>query len=248
MYGIIYKISNSVNEKVYIGQTIRTIESRFKRHIHDALKNSDSLIHFHRAIRKYGADKFSIEQIDIADSQEELDAKEKYWIKYYDSILNGYNEASGGQGGNTYVGISEDRLSNIKQKIGQKNFGKNNGMSNQVKCKSVISQQELHFDTLTQCLQYFNIKNKEIVTARALHKNRILWHDEWLFSYEDDEYITDYIIYDSSTRKGTKTILKSETEELEFNSKNKAIQFLNSSKSSFEKDAINKGYTIYYLP
>ena len=88
----IYKITNIVNNKVYIGQSIRPIEQRFKRHINDAVNNNLDT-HFARAIRKYGQAKFVIEQIDIASSQDELNKKEQYWIKYYDSINKGYNES-----------------------------------------------------------------------------------------------------------------------------------------------------------
>ena len=78
MFGIIYKISNSINDKVYIGQTVRTIKKRFACHIGSALKNEFPDNYFHRAIRKYGKDCFKIEQIDEADSKEELNEKEKY--------------------------------------------------------------------------------------------------------------------------------------------------------------------------
>lgn len=81
----IYKITNIQNNKVYIGQTIRPIEERFKRHINDALNNILDT-HFARAIRKYGKDSFIIEQIDSANTAEELTSKEQYWIKYYNSV------------------------------------------------------------------------------------------------------------------------------------------------------------------
>lgn len=71
----IYKITNTVNNKMYIGQTIRQIEQRFKRHINDAVNNNLNT-HFARAIRKYEQDKFVIEQIDVANSQDELNKKE----------------------------------------------------------------------------------------------------------------------------------------------------------------------------
>ena len=67
----IYKITNTVNNKAYIGQSIRPIEQRFKRHISDATNNILDT-HFARAIRKYGQNKFVIEQIDVANSQDEL--------------------------------------------------------------------------------------------------------------------------------------------------------------------------------
>ena len=99
----IYKITNIQNNKVYIGQTIRPIKDRFNRHINDALNNALDT-HFARAIRKYGKESFIIEEIDIASSQEELNQKEQYWIRYYNATIDGYNEtdALSKGGGNTY--------------------------------------------------------------------------------------------------------------------------------------------------
>ena len=87
----IYKISNTENDKVYIGQSKRPVDKRFNRHINDAV-NLKLDTHFARAIRKYGADKFNIEIIDSAETQKELNEKERYWIHFYDSIKNRYNE------------------------------------------------------------------------------------------------------------------------------------------------------------
>lgn len=72
----IYKITNLINNKVYIGQTIRPIEDRFKRHINDAVNNVLDT-HLARAIRKYGKENFIIEEIDTASTQEELTLKEQ---------------------------------------------------------------------------------------------------------------------------------------------------------------------------
>ena len=87
----IYKITNIQNNKIYIGQTIRSVRDRFHRHINDALNNNLDT-HFARAIRKYGRDSFIIEVIDEATNQTELNQKEQYWIQYYNSIQDGYNE------------------------------------------------------------------------------------------------------------------------------------------------------------
>lgn len=59
----VYKIINKENGKVYIGQTIRPIEQRFKRHINDAINNIIDT-HFARAIRLYGEGCFMLELID----------------------------------------------------------------------------------------------------------------------------------------------------------------------------------------
>ena len=117
----IYKISNDINDKVYIGQTIRPIEDRFRRHINDAINNILDT-HFARAIRKYGKENFHIEMIDRAETQDELNLKEQYWIRYFDSVNNGYNETDAlfKCGGNTYASKSKDEI----DKIGKKNKSK----------------------------------------------------------------------------------------------------------------------------
>ena len=100
MYGFIYKITCLKNNKLYIGQTTKTIEWRFEKHLYDAEKSKNPRLHFQRAIKKYGKDAFKIEKIDEAKNQNELNEKEKYWIKFYNSIENGYNTDEGGEGKN----------------------------------------------------------------------------------------------------------------------------------------------------
>ena len=67
--GYIYKVTNTVNGKLYIGQTSRTIEVRWREHIQDAFgRNNKGFFALHRAIKKYGKDAFKIEQIEECDS------------------------------------------------------------------------------------------------------------------------------------------------------------------------------------
>ena len=88
---IIYKITNKINQKVYIGQTIRTLEERFLEH-----KRAKKDFHLHNAMRKYGEENFIAEIIDTATSRDELNEKEIYWINYYKSDIDGYNMKPGG--------------------------------------------------------------------------------------------------------------------------------------------------------
>ena len=99
MRGFIYKITNTLNGKVYVGQTIQNIKERFYQHC--ALKYSKDALKMaiHKAILKYGKQNFSIEVIEEVES-ENLNEREIYWIKYFNSYKNGYNETLGGQGGN----------------------------------------------------------------------------------------------------------------------------------------------------
>lgn len=102
MYGIIYKITNNVNGKIYIGLTTRSLHERFIQHCCHSNKGSKSLIH--QAILKYGRDNFTIEQIDESETKSDLDEKEDFWINYYNSMNTsvGYNLKSGGAKGKGY--------------------------------------------------------------------------------------------------------------------------------------------------
>jgi group I intron endonuclease len=99
---IIYKVTNLVNGKVYIGKTINTLEKRKIQHISESNANRTKSI-FHKALRKYGEDNFLWEIIDSAESENELFDKEKYYITFYHSYIkddnsNGYNMTIGGEG------------------------------------------------------------------------------------------------------------------------------------------------------
>ena len=88
--GYIYIIKNDFNNKVYIGQTSRTIEIRWKEHVRKAGQM------LHKIMLTHGIEHFWIEQIEECDDSL-LDEREKYWIQYYDSFTNGYNLTMGGQ-------------------------------------------------------------------------------------------------------------------------------------------------------
>ena len=94
--GIIYKVTNQENGKIYIGQTIQTLNERKNKHYYKA-RQKEYTTHFINALRKYPEEVFIWEIIDEAETQEALDEKEKYWIAYYNSVEEGYNTKDGGQ-------------------------------------------------------------------------------------------------------------------------------------------------------
>ena len=99
--GYIYKITNLINQKSYIGLTHRTPELRWKEHIDIAYGEKSRRHHLHNAILKYGIENFEFKILEEV-SEDELNNREKYWIKYYDTYDNGYNETYGGEGAIKY--------------------------------------------------------------------------------------------------------------------------------------------------
>ena len=98
MRGFIYKITNTINGKSYIGQTIQNVKERFYQHCATKCSKVVSNMAIHRAIKKYGKSNFTVEVIEEIDSAN-LNDRERYWIKYYNSYNNGYNSTKGGQDG-----------------------------------------------------------------------------------------------------------------------------------------------------
>ena len=107
MKGIIYKITNKVNGKSYIGQTRYTIEFRWKQHQH---KKDNT--YFHNAIHKYGIENFSIEILEKCNI-EDLNSREIFYIAKYDTFKNGYNLTIGGDGNRKL--LLDDSYSEIKE-------------------------------------------------------------------------------------------------------------------------------------
>lgn len=95
--GTIYKIVNTVNDKVYIGQTINSLRVRFYQHRKFSLHPDKYPYPLYRAMNLYGRDAFSILPVEENIPKEQLDEKEKYYIEKFSSLVpNGYNISPGG--------------------------------------------------------------------------------------------------------------------------------------------------------
>lgn len=115
----IYKITNTINNKSYIGQSIH-IEQRWQEHLYKS--SGCSLLKY--ALHKYGVENFTFEVIEEC-SQDNLNKREQYWISFYNTFEEGYNLTRGGDGTIKYSieSIYEDYL--ITQNMTQtaKNIG-----------------------------------------------------------------------------------------------------------------------------
>lgn len=94
----IYKFLNIITNEVYIGQSI-FVEERIKQHLqkYNVPTESDYNCKFHKALREYGIENFTVEVIEEC-SLDELNEREIYWIEYYNSFSHGYNGTRGGKG------------------------------------------------------------------------------------------------------------------------------------------------------
>ena len=112
----IYKITNTLNGKVYIGKTQGTIERRFAEHCREAYRDTESHRPLYAAMRKYGVEAFSVTLVEETTQPEE---RERFWIETYGSFKNGYNATIGGDG-RPYVDVdliisTYKQLQNIKE-------------------------------------------------------------------------------------------------------------------------------------
>lgn len=93
----IYKIYNDINNKIYVGKTLSSIEKRFQVHIQDSKKEYCKNRPLYKAFNKYGIEHFHIELLEEC-SEKEVNQKEKNWIEKLGSFKYGYNATKGGDG------------------------------------------------------------------------------------------------------------------------------------------------------
>lgn len=109
---LIYKVTNNVNGKVYIGQTSETLEKRRARHERESNCESRKTVKFHNALLKYGFNSFTWEVLRECSSQEELDFYEEYYINELNALdrEKGYNLKHGGKLGGCYSEEAKEHM------------------------------------------------------------------------------------------------------------------------------------------
>lgn len=95
--GYIYKITNDINGKSYIGKTLKSVNERFDEHLRESGRLHRNARPLYSAMKKYGKEHFHVEMIEETPDSI-LSERESYWIKHFDTYSNGYNATSGGDG------------------------------------------------------------------------------------------------------------------------------------------------------
>lgn len=194
-YGIIYKITNRITKEHYIGQTTHTFKERYKGNLYKNTHNT----HLKNSIKKHGIECFDItEQLDTADTPEELDSKEIFYINKYNSFKKGFNQTLGGRGSSIRVGRivqldkkgkyikTFDSLCDVCMELDRKSVG----LIKQV-CigrghtaygfkwlyeEDYLEKTDLYYRAITRDLSNsiiaFNIKDKDYSTPHLIFPNR----------------------------------------------------------------------------
>jgi group I intron endonuclease len=159
--GFIYKITNTINNKAYIGITTKTPEERWRVHL-QAIKSGKGCPLLRSAINKHGADKFKIETLIIC-FDDALFKLEKDYIKKYNTLApNGYNAHEGGECGGNFTG--KKHSVETKAKIGK--------ISHRIQTEMTEEEKALQSRRISE-----GLKNSE-KWKKALEEGRVVWKTE----------------------------------------------------------------------
>lgn len=171
--GKIYKIINNVNNKIYIGCTVNSLEKRFYEHLYRCFK-TDYKSKLYNSIKKYGEENFTIELIEECDVSNIYETEKKY-IEMYDSYKNGMNSTFGGEGCLGYTHSLEIRRKIAKAtKEGNSHKGKTYetlyGEKEQGERERRRDSVKKHWDGLTEEEKIERVqKSKESLRKKSKH-------------------------------------------------------------------------------
>ena len=237
---IIYKITNKSNGKIYIGQTIHTLNYRKNQHLKCARKHIDNCRLLNNALRKYPLDNFTWEVIATATTQDELNSLENYYINLYDSMnrSKGYNLTSGGR----KPILSEE----TKKKIGDSQRGHLNhmygikGSKHHSSIKVYNVTDDIYYDRATMCSEQTGLSISKICAVcrgdRATTGNKV-------FRYIINGKIQDVV---PKTKKKSKSVKNVDTGEIFETIKDAEIKYYGKPNGSIAKACKTGGYARGY--
>ena len=176
----VYKITNLINGKIYVGQTTESLKKRFSRHTGYQLNYQDKL---HRSIKKYGKENFKIELIEEVENQQILNEREQFWITELNSIETGYNIKNDGEkcGGDTLS--SNPNLNKIKEKISKKMSRGGNSNARKIKAINLETGEIFEYDCLADCVDDLGFKDHSGISRRLRKLTKTPYKKIWMFEY-----------------------------------------------------------------
>ncbi len=163
----IYVITNLVNNKVYIGKTGKSVQSRYKEHISNAHRESrKDKFPLYRAMNKYGINNFKVECLEEIDTNKEASVREQYYIKKFNSCIlfencNGYNMTLGGDGGRCadYEQIVKVYIENNKNEVKTSKILGCTRKTVRMACKEL----GVHIKPNNKIVRMYDLQGKEIL-------------------------------------------------------------------------------------
>ena len=164
--GIIYKITNDINNKIYIGKTVTSLSERWSKHLYAAKTEKT---HLYNAMRKYGFEHFNISIVEDNIPDELLNEKEIYYIQNFDTIKNGYNQTIGGDGRKW---INREEVKNFYEQ------GKS--------VREIAEELDVWYSSIVDVLKELNIYNKEEAINRGIITSSLKQSDKKVLQYTED--------------------------------------------------------------
>lgn len=176
---VIYKITNTLNNRIYVGQTKYPIEKRFLQH-------SKSLTPLGRAIQQCGIENFTIEIIERCTSQEQLNEREIFWINALNSKQPyGYNSTIGGGGYERQTKASRkaakcltfhEKLKYLRehQELSQKEICKRLGLPTSTYCRYESGETQSNLTTLKLIANFFDVTVDYLLDNQVLTDNELV--------------------------------------------------------------------------
>lgn len=171
IHGYIYLITNLINGKQYIGQTVSTIKQRLSSHIYCSKKDEYNMA-ICKAIKKYGIKNFKIEEIDVAYNQKELDLIEGVYISWFKTLApNGYNIKEIINGKGKHSEETKEKMSIAAKTTKRLKWASENG------------KKQRGIPTNNSSSKYVGVSNKKYCTACIVFNNKHIW----LGTYNSEE-------------------------------------------------------------
>ena len=190
---VVYKITNIVDGKIYIGITKQCVMARWYKHCSESKYGSTTYLH--NAIRKYDKSNFVIEIVETISNEtdyDQLKEREIYWISYFNSDDRniGYNLTTGGDGCFGRV-LSEDTKNKIRDShMGLKHseetiekFRNRDGVNKPVIQCSMDKHPICEFISCSDAARQLNL-NRHVISAVARHIRKRAYNYIWIYKSE----------------------------------------------------------------
>ena len=194
----VYQITNTINNKVYIGYTRHNIDHRFHVHCNNAQEGKDTYLY--RAIRKYGKDAFKVEELEFFLTRQEAEAFEVACIK---ELTPDYNLTAGGTGG---WSVPQHKYAEWKKKVIKATTKENNPKWSGWSDEDILDRAYIYFkENSWNFKAWIDFSHREYGMPKTYSKNRFSEYQGASGSTRFKEAYSDKFNVDISTLKYTKT-------------------------------------------